>query len=101
MEEMVCPVANTTLTTAIGFVSFAFSPLRPVQAFGLFTAIGVRFSLFYSLTVVLAMLTLFNPALLDRLRADMLQACYMASWCVSLAGAIARQRLSVLGLVIF
>ena len=60
-DEMVCPVVNTTLTTAIGFVSFAFSPLGPVQAFGIFTAVGVLFSLFYSLTVIPAMLTLIEP----------------------------------------
>jgi predicted RND superfamily exporter protein len=40
-EEMVAPVASTTLTTAIGFMSFAFSPLGPVPAFGIFTAVGV------------------------------------------------------------
>ena len=55
-------VASTTLTTAIGFVSFAFSPLAPVQAFGIFTALGILFSLFYSLTVIPAMLVLINPA---------------------------------------
>jgi uncharacterized protein len=60
MSEMVCPVANTTLTTAMGFVSFAFSPLKPVQAFGIFTGIGVLFSLFYSLTVIPAVLTLID-----------------------------------------
>jgi len=43
MDEMVCPVVNTSLTTAIGFVSFAFSPLGPVVAFGLFTGIGCYF----------------------------------------------------------
>jgi predicted RND superfamily exporter protein len=60
-DEMCCPVVNTTLTTAIGFVSFAFSPLAPVQTFGIFTAIGVLLSLLYSLTVVPAMLVLINP----------------------------------------
>ena len=60
-DEMVCPVVNTTLTTAIGFVSFAFSPLGPVRAFGIFTAVGVLFSLFYSLTVIPALLVLIAP----------------------------------------
>ena len=61
MDEMCCPVANTTLTTAIGFVSFAFSPLGPVQAFGIFTALGVLFSLGWSLAVIPAMLVLVPP----------------------------------------
>jgi predicted RND superfamily exporter protein len=67
MDEMVSPVVNTSLTTAIGFISFAFSPLAPVQAFGVFTAVGVTFCLFWSLSVVPALLTLINP---DRLVAQ-------------------------------
>jgi hypothetical protein len=58
MDEMVSPVVNTSLTTAIGFASFAFSPLAPVQAFGLFTAIGVLFCLFWSLSVLPALLVI-------------------------------------------
>jgi len=61
LDEMVCPVMNTSLTTAIGFLSFAFSPLAPVQAFGIFTAIGVIFCLFWSLSVMPALLAL-TPA---------------------------------------
>ena len=61
MDEMVSPVVNTSLTTAIGFASFAFSPLAPVQAFGIFTATGVLFCLFWSLSVVPALLTLIHP----------------------------------------
>ena len=61
MDELVCPVVNTSLTTAIGFVSFAFSPLGPVQAFGIFTAIGVLFCLFWSLSVLPALLTILSP----------------------------------------
>jgi predicted RND superfamily exporter protein len=58
MDEMVSPVVNTSLTTAIGFVSFAFSPLAPVQAFGIFTAVGVMFCLFWSLSVLPALLSI-------------------------------------------
>jgi predicted RND superfamily exporter protein len=61
MDEMVCPVVNTSLTTAIGFVSFAFSPLPPVQAFGIFTAIGILFCLFWSLLVLPALLAIISP----------------------------------------
>jgi uncharacterized protein len=58
MDDMVCPVVNTSLTTAIGFLSFAFSPLAPVQAFGIFTSIGVIFCLVWSLSVMPALLAL-------------------------------------------
>jgi predicted RND superfamily exporter protein len=94
VDEMVCPVANTTLTTAIGFVSFAFSPLGPVQAFGIFTGVGVLFSLFYSLTVVPAMLTLINPERLvgRRKQEDEGKIGRMADWFGNLGVATARHR---------
>lgn len=57
LDEMVCPVVNTSLTTAIGFLSFAFSPLKPVVAFGLLTCVGVLFCLVWSLSVMPALLT--------------------------------------------
>ncbi len=60
MEEMARPVVKTSVTTAIGFLSFALSPIGPVQAFGLFTAVGIVFCMFWSLSVTPAMLTLMN-----------------------------------------
>ena len=60
-ETMAGPVAATSLTAAIGFFSFAFSPLTPVQAFGIFTGLGVLFGLFFSFTAVPAMLALISP----------------------------------------
>ena len=61
-DKMASPVASTSLTAGIGFLSFAFSPLTPVRAFGIFTGIGALFGLLYSLTVVPALLSLLNPA---------------------------------------
>ncbi len=102
VDEMVCPVVNTTLTTAIGFVSFAFSPLGPVQAFGIFTAVGVLFSLLYSLTVIPAMLVLINPDRLVARRPRPAQADspVLAAWFARLALAVVRQRWWVVGLVL-
>jgi predicted RND superfamily exporter protein len=56
------PVACTSFAAVIGFLSFGFSPLAPVRAFGLFTGVGALFGLFLSLTVVPALLVLINPA---------------------------------------
>ncbi|MCH9035160.1 MAG: MMPL family transporter [Planctomycetes bacterium] len=61
MEEMARPVVKTSVTTAIGFLSFALSPIGPVQAFGVFTAVGIVFCMFWSLSVTPAMLTLMSP----------------------------------------
>jgi predicted RND superfamily exporter protein len=68
-EKLSLAVAITSLTTGIGFFSFAFSPIGPVRAFGIWAGIGVLLGLFYSLTIVPAMLSLIPPAwLLSRQR---------------------------------
>ena len=58
MDEMWVPVVKTSITTAIGFLSFALSTIAPVQAFGVFTAVGIIFCMLWSLTVIPAMLVL-------------------------------------------
>ncbi len=62
MRDLVRPVVWTSVTTAIGFASFALSPIAPVRAFGVFTALGVMYCLGWSLLV--------TPALLVRLPAS-------------------------------
>lgn len=61
MAEMWVPVVKTSITTAVGFLSFALSPIGPVRAFGVFTAVGIIFCMFWSLTVIPAMLALISP----------------------------------------
>ena len=50
--EVLRPVAFTSLTTAAGFLAFAFSPIPPLRTFGLFSALGVLLALALSLLVV-------------------------------------------------
>ena len=40
------PVALTSLTTAIGFLSFCFSDVLPITRFGFITTLGIVISLF-------------------------------------------------------
>ncbi|UCE58277.1 MAG: MMPL family transporter [Phycisphaerales bacterium] len=61
MDEMWIPVVKTSVTTAVGFLSFALSPIGPVQAFGVFTAVGIIFCMLWSLTVIPALLTVVSP----------------------------------------
>ncbi len=70
MDTIHRPVAKTSITTAIGFCSFALSPLTPVSVFGIFTAAGTLFCLLWSLTMIPAMLVLLPARLIvpDRLR---------------------------------
>ncbi len=56
MSEMWVPVVKTSITTAVGFLSFGLSPIGPVRAFGVFTAVGVVFCMLWSLTVIPALL---------------------------------------------
>lgn len=61
MREMGPPVVKTSVTTAVGFLSFAISPIGPVRAFGIFTAVGVLFCMLWSLTVIPAALAMIPP----------------------------------------
>ncbi len=61
LSEIGRPVIMAGITTGIGFLAFVFSPIAPVQAFGVFTAIGLAFCMAWSLTVIPASLALINP----------------------------------------
>lgn len=55
---MLPPILVTSLTTAFGFLSFLASPIAPIRQFGASASFGVLYGLFFSLTVVPAVLTL-------------------------------------------
>ena len=101
-DELARPLVNTSLTTGIAFVSFVFSPIRPVKMLGLFTGIGVLFSLFYSFTVFPSMLTLINPAWVvsHRRLKQPPGSSALAAWFARLGAAVVRQRRWVVGLVL-
>lgn len=61
LTEIGRPVIMAGITTGIGFLAFALSPIAPVQAFGVFTAIGLAFCMVWSLTVIPASLALLGP----------------------------------------
>jgi predicted RND superfamily exporter protein len=54
------PILFTSLTTGLGFLSFIFTPIQPLQFFGLLTALGIFIALFLTLTFLPASLVLFN-----------------------------------------
>lgn len=58
LRELTRPVIFTSMTTAAGFLTFLSSSIRPVASFGLFTALGVLFSMAWSLAVTPALWTL-------------------------------------------
>ena len=101
-DRLVRPVACTSLTAAIGFLSFGLSPLAPVRAFGLFTGVGALFGLFFSLTVVPALLVWLNPARLrSRRRQEKLTASTsLAAWFSNAGEVVVRRRWWVVGLTL-
>lgn len=56
------PLAVASVTTAIGFASFALSPVPPLRLFGVFTGVGVLLTGALALTVLPAALSLRVPA---------------------------------------
>lgn len=74
MQEMASPITKTSITTAVGFLSFALSPIRPVQMFGIFTAVGILFCWYWSLTVIPASLVLVGSKRILPKRKNQLQA---------------------------
>ncbi|MFN0008098.1 MAG: efflux RND transporter permease subunit [Planctomycetota bacterium] len=62
LRELARPVVFTSITTAVGFLSFALSPVVAVQAFGVFTAVGTLLLLLWSLTALPACLALADRA---------------------------------------
>jgi hypothetical protein len=66
MRAMVRPVSLTSLTTALGFLSFCIAPIDSVVAFGVFAAIGIGFCWLWTLVAVPACLILSPEASLAR-----------------------------------
>lgn len=66
LAQMGRPIVLATVTTIIGFLSFASSPLVAVRSFGAFAALGLLFCLFWSLMVGPASLALLPPQALRR-----------------------------------
>jgi predicted RND superfamily exporter protein len=63
VDQLTPALIQASLTTAVGFLSFSVSSLRPVAAFGLFATLGVLACFAASLTLVPAMLVLLRPDL--------------------------------------
>ena len=100
MREMGAPVLKTSVTSAVGFLSFAVSPIGPVRAFGIFTAIGILFCMLWSFTAIPAMLALLHPRrFIGHHRTPQPVATTSPSRFALIAGAVARRRGIVLAAV--
>ncbi len=52
IEELFSPMLFTSLTSAAGFFSLSFSPIPPVQVFGVFVAIGILLAWILTITLI-------------------------------------------------
>lgn len=70
IHELTGPVSMTSLTTAVGFASFATSFINPVRTFGIFAAAGIMINLVVTLTCVPSLLVLRSRYESRRARSD-------------------------------
>lgn len=66
LEELFRPMLFTSLTSAVGFFSLSFSPIPPVQVFGVFVAIGVLIAWILTLLMVPAYIMLLKESSFSR-----------------------------------
>jgi len=65
-DELAGPVAFTTVTTVVGFLALALTPIPPVRVFGIFVAVGVIFAWLGTLTVLPALLMSVKESSIER-----------------------------------
>ncbi|WP_320047731.1 efflux RND transporter permease subunit [uncultured Ilyobacter sp.] len=59
MDELFVPMLYTSLTTCVGFVSLALTPIPPVRIFGLFVAFGIAMAWILTVTFIPSYIILF------------------------------------------
>ncbi|MEN8134949.1 MAG: MMPL family transporter, partial [Thermodesulfobacteriota bacterium] len=52
MKQLFMPMLYTSLTSAAGFASLALTPIPPVQAFGIFVAIGIMLAWLFTIIFI-------------------------------------------------
>ncbi|MFC1508863.1 outer membrane lipoprotein-sorting protein [Candidatus Omnitrophota bacterium] len=64
MEELFSPMLFTSLTTVVGFLSLALTPIPPVQVFGMFVSFGIATAWLLSMTFMPAYASLLSTGTL-------------------------------------
>lgn len=62
LDELFMPMIYTSLTTVVGFMSLAFTPIPPVQVFGIFVGLGVFFAWATTVTFIPAYIMLIKDS---------------------------------------
>ncbi|PLX47394.1 MAG: RND transporter [Desulfobulbaceae bacterium] len=70
IDQLFMPMLYTSLTSAAGFASLALTPIPPVQAFGIFVAIGIMIAWFCTIIFIPAYIMMMPESSLHRLAAQ-------------------------------
>lgn len=68
LSHLFTPMLYTSVTSAVGFASLAFTPIPPVQIFGIHVAFGIFFAFLLTVTLVPAFIISLSPARLASLK---------------------------------
>ncbi|MBL1213292.1 MAG: MMPL family transporter [Ignavibacteriae bacterium] len=95
------PVAMTSITTAVGFVSLLTSEVYPIKYFGIFTAFGVMMAMVFSLVIIPAAIFVFGlpkrKAHDNMSKEDTGKSAYrFADWTVKFKGLV----ISITGVIV-
>ncbi len=104
IDELFVPMLYTSLTSAVGFFSLSFSPIPPVQVFGVFVALGVMIAWLFTVSFIPAYVSLLpEKAFLNFGKNNHTQNNY--DWLAKLGKAIVKHKVKVLlaglGLIVF
>jgi predicted RND superfamily exporter protein len=66
LREVGRPIVLTSLTTALGFLSFTSTSIEPLREFGLFASVGILFAMLLSFTLIPAAIVLLPERLFER-----------------------------------
>lgn len=99
MGHLFTPMFYTSLTSAVGFASLAFTPIPPVQVFGLHVAFGIMLAFLLTVTLVPAYIVSLSPKRMAQLKGHNVHAddCSRLGRLMSAMGrfSVARSRLLV------
>ena len=65
MDQLFMPMFYTSLTSSAGFASLAFTPIPPVQVFGVFVAFGIMLAWFTTIIFIPAYIMMMKEESLD------------------------------------
>ncbi len=73
LKELFTPMLYTSITSAVGFASLAFTPIPPVQIFGLHVAFGIMLAFLLTIILVPAYIVSLSPKRLAALKDHSIQ----------------------------